>query len=253
MAPRRQHRSISWLLVPLAAACLGPLAVHAVVDEVAQTGAVSTAGVSTERVPEGSENSGDEVVPLAGEDDGVRRPRGGSSAPMPPTTAHPTTTAAPTTTTEPPATTAPPTTDPPATEPPPTEPPATDPPPPPGETGRVLELVNDVRSGVGCGALAVDPTLERAAQLHSDDMSARGYMEHTNPEGQTPTDRAHAAGYTGPGVGENIAMGYPTPEAVMDGWMNSQGHRENIENCDYTSIGIGYAPDGNYWTQNFGL
>ena len=46
-------------------------------------------------------------------------------------------------------------------------------------------------------------------------------------------------------------MGYPTPQAVVDGWMNSEGHRANILNASYTVIGVGYVPEGNYWTQMF--
>ena len=52
-------------------------------------------------------------------------------------------------------------------------------------------------------------------------------------------------------AGENIARGYATPKAVVDGWMNSKGHRENILNKTYTEIGVGRVADGNYWTQMF--
>jgi uncharacterized protein YkwD len=84
-------------------------------------------------------------------------------------------------------------------------------------------------------------------------MSARNYMDHVNPEGQDPAARAAAQGYTGAGIGENIAQGYPDPVAVMEGWMNSEGHRANIENCDYTVIGVGVNETGWYWTQLFGM
>ena len=52
-------------------------------------------------------------------------------------------------------------------------------------------------------------------------------------------------------AGENIAMGQTTPEAVVNGWMNSEGHRANILNSSYTQIGVGYAANGHYWTQLF--
>ena len=52
-------------------------------------------------------------------------------------------------------------------------------------------------------------------------------------------------------AGENIAMGYPTPQSVVDGWMNSEGHRKNILNPAFTVIGVGYVSDGKYWTQMF--
>lgn len=177
------------------------------------------------------------------------------------TTARPTTSADETTsTTEAPettTTTAPETT----TTAPPTSPsseaPATTAPAPAPEAVTAAEavfaLVNEARATAGCPALAVDPHLDQAALLHSTDMSARDYMDHVTPEGQDPSDRARAVGYTGQGVGENIAQGYPDADAVMDGWMNSDGHRENIENCAYRTIGIGVAPDGWYWTQMFGM
>ena len=92
-----------------------------------------------------------------------------------------------------------------------------------------------------------------AAQTHTDDMAARGYMDHVTPEGQDPAARAQAAGYTGSGVGENIAQGYPDAASVVAGWMASDGHRKNIENCSYTVIGIAYNANGWYWTQVFGL
>ena len=52
-------------------------------------------------------------------------------------------------------------------------------------------------------------------------------------------------------AGENIAKGYASPQAVVNGWMNSSGHRANILNVSYTQIGIGYVAQGNYWTQMF--
>ena len=52
-------------------------------------------------------------------------------------------------------------------------------------------------------------------------------------------------------AGENIAMGYATPQAVVNGWMNSSGHRANILSASYTQIGVGYVAQGNYWTQLF--
>jgi len=52
-------------------------------------------------------------------------------------------------------------------------------------------------------------------------------------------------------AGENIAYGQRTPQAVVNAWMNSSGHRANILNANYTQIGVGYVADGNYWTQMF--
>lgn len=121
------------------------------------------------------------------------------------------------------------------------------------EEAAVFDLVNQERSANGCGALERDSRLDTAARLHAEDMAANDYFSHTSQDGRTPTDRANAQGYEG-GVGENIAMGYPDAESVMEGWMNSEGHRANILNCDYEVIGIGVADrDGTlYWVQMFG-
>lgn len=159
------------------------------------------------------------------------------------------------------ATTAPPTTPaptaPPATAPPATAPPAipapTTPPPAPATTeeGRVVDLVNAARAQAGCGALTVDDRLAAAAKGHSDDMAAQGYFSHTSLDGRSFADRVRAAGYPNPG-GENIAQGQRSAEAVHEAWMNSQGHRENILNCGFTTIGVGLHAASWTWTQNFG-
>jgi uncharacterized protein YkwD len=117
----------------------------------------------------------------------------------------------------------------------------------------VADLVNRERGDAGCGNLERDSRLDTAARLHAEDMAANDYFSHDSQDGRSPTDRANDQGFEG-GVGENIAQGYPDAEAVMDGWMNSEGHRANLLNCDYDVIGIGVADrDGTlYWVQNFG-
>ncbi|MFF8835605.1 CAP domain-containing protein [Streptomyces sp. NPDC015130] len=118
---------------------------------------------------------------------------------------------------------------------------------------QVIALVNAERAKAGCGALSANATLTKAAQGHSDDMAARDYFDHTNPDGDGPGERVTAAGYPWSTYGENIAMGQSTPEQVMEGWMNSPGHRANILNCDFKEIGVGIHTDGGpYWTQVFG-
>lgn len=120
---------------------------------------------------------------------------------------------------------------------------------------RVVDLVNAERARAGCQPLRVDARLAAGADLHSRDMRDRNYFDHTSPEGTDPTDRAAAQGYVG-GVGENLAVGYDTPESVMLAWMLSPGHRANIVQCSYKSIGVGTATGGRYqyyWTQDFGL
>ena len=130
----------------------------------------------------------------------------------------------------------------------PLAPPAADP-----AEAEVLALVNAERSGAGCPAIAWDETLAQVARLHSADMAARDYMDHTNPDGLSPFDRAAAAGTTA--SAENIAAGQQTAADVMASWMASPGHRANILNCSLTRLGVGVGYGGSYgitWTQLFG-
>lgn len=117
-----------------------------------------------------------------------------------------------------------------------------------------VQLTNAQRALHGCSALRVDSRLRTAARAHSKDMRVRHYFEHNSLDGRTPWDRIKAAGYSTPGA-ENIAMGYASAKAVVDGWMNSPGHRANILNCSLKAIGIGveYGTGGPWWTQDFGF
>jgi uncharacterized protein YkwD len=117
-----------------------------------------------------------------------------------------------------------------------------------------VRLTNTQRAQHGCSALRVEVHLRTAARAHSKDMHVRHYFEHDSPDGRTPWDRIKAAGYGQPGA-ENIAMGYATAQAVVDGWMNSPGHRANILNCSLKAVGIGveYGQGGPWWTQDFGF
>jgi uncharacterized protein YkwD len=86
-------------------------------------------------------------------------------------------------------------------------------------------------------------------------MVARTFYSHTSPDGSQPWDRAAAAGSRRRTIGENIACGQRSPAEVVEGWMNSPGHRANILKPDFTHIGIGFAGGGQmgtYWTQLFG-
>jgi uncharacterized protein YkwD len=117
----------------------------------------------------------------------------------------------------------------------------------------VVRLTNVERAKAGCGPLKHDARLRAAAYAHSADMSAKNYFDHTSKDGRSFADRITAAGYTWRAAAENIAKGYGTAQAVVQGWMNSPGHRQNILNCTYTDIGVGYvAAGGPYWTQDFG-
>ncbi|MEV6118277.1 sigma-70 family RNA polymerase sigma factor [Streptomyces sp. NPDC052109] len=124
----------------------------------------------------------------------------------------------------------------------------------PTDVGQVVALVNKERSAAGCGPLTEDPQLQKAAQGHSDDMAARDFFDHTNPDGADPGQRITAAGYRWSTYGENIAQGQQSAAAVMQSWMNSPGHRANILNCSFKDIGVGVhkGAGGPWWTQDFG-
>ncbi|MGQ4384468.1 CAP domain-containing protein [Streptomyces sp. SAS_270] len=117
----------------------------------------------------------------------------------------------------------------------------------------VLKLVNVERSKVGCSPVAANSALSDLASAFSEDMAARGFFDHTDPSGATPWDRAAKAGITSLG-GENIARGQADAAAVMEAWMNSPGHRANILNCDFKTLGVGVhmGSGGPWWTQDFG-
>ncbi|MEL5954629.1 CAP domain-containing protein [Streptomyces sp. CLV115] len=118
----------------------------------------------------------------------------------------------------------------------------------------VLALVNQERAKVGCSPLTASSSLASLAQDFSEDMAARGFFDHTDPDGRSPWDRASKAGIPGL-AGENIARGQANAQAVMESWMNSDGHRANILNCDYKTLGVGVhrGPGGPWWTQDFGF
>lgn len=121
----------------------------------------------------------------------------------------------------------------------------------------VLRLVNVERARLdNCPALRNDTRLARAARDHSKDMAAHNYFGHVSQDGRTFVDRIEDAGYPrNQAAAENIAAGYGSPAAVMNGWMLSEGHKRNILNCGFRALGVGlaYSPGGMpYWTQNFG-
>jgi uncharacterized protein YkwD len=117
----------------------------------------------------------------------------------------------------------------------------------------VLRLVNVERAQAGCSPVAANSALADLAGDFSDAMAEQGFFDHTDPSGATPWDRAEKAGITNLG-GENIARGQADAQAVMDSWMNSPGHRANILNCDFKTLGVGvhFGSGGPWWTQNFG-
>ena len=119
----------------------------------------------------------------------------------------------------------------------------------------VLALVNAERRNAQLPPVVRDAAAERAAYDHGVDMDARRYFDHMSPPPNStgPGQRLAAAGATYSNWGENIAMGQPTPAAVMAAWMNSQGHRDNILNGAFTHLGTGvrYGTGTVLWVQDF--
>ncbi len=129
----------------------------------------------------------------------------------------------------------------------------------PADLARLAHLVDDARAEArACGdawfeavpPLAVDARLRMAAQLHSDDMHANGFMGHVGSDGSDVGDRVTRQGYGWSNVGENVAAGYGSPEAVMAAWLSSPGHCANLMRAAYVDLGLGRT--GDFWTQVFG-
>lgn len=116
---------------------------------------------------------------------------------------------------------------------------------------KVIDLVNQIRVQNGLKKLTANWELSRVARYKSQDMKDKKYFSHTSPTYGSPFNMIKNFGISFKTAGENIAYGYSTPEAVVNGWMNSEGHRKNILNPNYTQIGVGYVASGHYWTQMF--
>ena len=116
---------------------------------------------------------------------------------------------------------------------------------------KVVELVNEIRKDYGLSELKLNTKLCAVAKAKSQDMKDNNYFSHTSPTYGSPFDMIKSFGISYRTAGENIAMGYRTPEEVVDGWMNSEGHRANILNGSFKEIGMGHVANGNYWTQMF--
>lgn len=120
---------------------------------------------------------------------------------------------------------------------------------------QVIALVNQERAARNLGLVSSDPTLIRAAQIRAAEIIQ--LFSHTRPNQSSCFTILTELGINYKGAGENIAAGYSSPEAVMAGWMNSEGHRENILNPGFNKLGVGYAQSGSgyghYWTQMFVL
>jgi uncharacterized protein YkwD len=121
----------------------------------------------------------------------------------------------------------------------------------------VVTLTNAHRATLGLASLAPSTTLTNAATWKAAHMAYYDYFSHDDPHSPARSwdQRIRDCGYEG-GAGENIAYGYRTAQDVLKGWLNSPGHRQNIENDDYRVLGVGAAvnDDGSiYWVQNFGM
>jgi uncharacterized protein YkwD len=128
-----------------------------------------------------------------------------------------------------------------------------------GPAAEVVALVNAHRTSRGLAPLAVSPTLTAAAEWKARHMATYGYMGHEDPAPpveRTAAERIQACGYpAGALVGENVAEGFPTPAGVMQGWLESSGHRDNMERSAFTATGVGVAQSASgsmYWAQSFG-
>jgi uncharacterized protein YkwD len=128
---------------------------------------------------------------------------------------------------------------------------------------RVLQLVNEVRAnGTSCGEKSFGPapplqlsgTLDSVASQHAADMARHDYFEHVDLDGHTPADRVRATGYRERLVGENIAYGPTSADEVVQGWLHSTGHCENIMDPRFVEMGLAAvlgqgSRRGLYWDQ----
>lgn len=116
-------------------------------------------------------------------------------------------------------------------------------------TTKVVYLVNLERRKAGLKPLVVDARTAGASRVKAADMSNRGYFDHTSPTYGSPFNLLKLKQVSYRAAGENIALGQRSPEAVMQSWMKSAGHRSNILNPNFTSIGVGYY--NGHWVQLF--
>lgn len=116
----------------------------------------------------------------------------------------------------------------------------------------VVRLVNIERENAGLAPLAVDATLSAAAQVRAQEIDVS--FSHTRPDGTSCFTVLKDFGISYRACGENIAKGSPSPARVVEGWMNSAGHRANILNANFTAIGVGVYADAAgtlHWAQLF--
>jgi uncharacterized YkwD family protein len=116
---------------------------------------------------------------------------------------------------------------------------------------KVVQLTNQARANLGLSPLSIDVELTKTARAKSLDMAEHDYFDHTSPTHGSPFEMMDQAGIAYQTAGENIARGQFTPEEVVEAWMNSEGHRANILNPNFTHIGVGFIKEDIIWTQQF--
>ena len=125
----------------------------------------------------------------------------------------------------------------------------------------VLRLTNEFRAENGLSPLKANSELDQTAQKYSQTMATGDFFSHTGKDNSTPWSRAEKEGYKARTMGENIAVGQRSPQQVVQGWIDSPGHRRNMLNPNFTELGVGYFNLENdtgkvnyntYWTQLFG-
>ena len=117
------------------------------------------------------------------------------------------------------------------------------------QAAEILNLVNQERKKAGVPALTLSEKLTSIATTKAKDMAAKNYFSHNSPTYGSPFDMLKQFGVSYSYAGENIAAGQKTAAEVMNSWMNSSGHRQNILNKNYTQLGVGYTQGGQYGTE----
>jgi uncharacterized protein YkwD len=119
----------------------------------------------------------------------------------------------------------------------------------------VIQRTNEARAERGLKPVHNSPNLQAAAMSYAYTMAQANHFDHTGPDGSTLGTRATDSGYSYAGIAENIGRGHSSGEEAVQGWLNSQGHYNNIMG-DYQHIGVGFAKDiyghGYMWVQMFG-
>lgn len=119
----------------------------------------------------------------------------------------------------------------------------------------VIQHTNKERVRVGAPTLVENDRLVLIAQTMAEDLAKTGRLSHTDSKGRGLSARVDAGGYAWSTIGENVAYGYETPQAVVQGWIKSPGHYQNLICKDFTEVGIGITTDAKgrvFWAQVFG-